>query len=211
MADRLKLYVEGRDDRAVICEIAQYHKFAPRFHVEEYDPDGEAILGITNLLRRLPVLLKIGNFDRLGIVVDADSDLASRWQSVKTILENAGYNGLPGVPDPAGTIVDGGVLPRVGAWIMPDNAAPGMLEDFVLAMVPPGDLLRSRAEQCVNEVVALDRRFPEAHGRKALIHTWLAWQKVPGTPQGLAVRRQYLDADCPHVSAFLGWLTRLFT
>lgn len=43
-----------------------------------------------------------------------------------------------------------------------------------------------------------------------MIHTWLAWQDDPGTPLGQAITKRYLDAEGPHVAAFLSWLTRLF-
>jgi hypothetical protein len=45
---------------------------------------------------------------------------------------------------------------------------------------------------------------------KALIHTWLAWQEEPGTPLGLAIKRQYFAGDAPLAAEFVNWLKRLF-
>jgi hypothetical protein len=93
---------------------------------------------------------------------------------------------------------------------MPDNTLPGMLEDYLGYLVPPGDVLLDRARRCVSEIPVEERRFVETYATKALIHTWLAWQDDPGTPLGQAITKRYFDADGPHVNQLLAWLTRLF-
>ena len=42
------------------------------------------------------------------------------------------------------------------------------------------------------------------------MHTWLAWQKKPGTPLGSAISQTFLRPDHEDVSIFLNWLTRIF-
>jgi hypothetical protein len=42
------------------------------------------------------------------------------------------------------------------------------------------------------------------------IHTWLAWQKRPGIPMGLAITAHYLDASAPAAQLFVRWIRRLF-
>jgi len=66
------------------------------------------------------------------------------------------------------------------------------------------------AEECVDEVIARDRRFPVSYRSKALIHTWLSWQKEPGTPLGLAIKNHELDAGATFALPLMGWLRRMF-
>jgi hypothetical protein len=203
MADPLLLVVEGPDDKHVIWAVLARHGFAPSFMIKD---EG----GFENLHSRLSRRLKPGtDLERFGIVVDANSHIDRRWQSIKDVLKNAGYEALPDNPDPSGTIVEHEILPRVGIWIMPDNRLPGALEDYLAFLVPAGDALFERSKRCVDEIPPEERRFTDAHRSKALIHTWLAWQKEPGKPLGQAVT-VYLETDGPDVTLFLDWLTRLF-
>ena len=45
---------------------------------------------------------------------------------------------------------------------------------------------------------------------KAVIHTWLAWQKEPGRPFGTAITARFLDPNVPEVDVLVAWLKRLF-
>ena len=150
------------------------------------------------------------DLERFGIVVDADTEIIIRWRAIKRILDREGYTGVPDHPDPSGMVIDHEKMPRIGIWIMPNNVLPGMLEDYLTFLVPAGDTLLERANHCLNEIPAGERRFAEVHRSKELIHTWLAWQEDPGTPLGQAITKRYFEAEGPHVVKFLAWLTRLF-
>jgi hypothetical protein len=201
--DRL-LVVEGPDDKHVFLAILNRHRFEPKFDIRD---EG----GFENLLARLSIRLKPGtDAERIGIVVDADANARVRWQSLKERLSRAGYGAVPDEPDPAGSIVDHEILPRVGVWIMPNNALPGMIEDYLTFLIPAGDVLFERANRCISDIPVEERRFADVHSTKALIHTWLAWQEDPGTPLGLAITKRYFESDGPHVQAVLAWLNRLF-
>ena len=121
----------------------------------------------------------------------------------------SGYE-LPEQPDENGTIIHQPGMPVVGIWIMPDNSLPGMLEDFIAFLVPDGDPLWNRASDCLQQIPPEERRFTDNHQNKAHLHTWLAWQKDPGTPMGLAITKSYLDADAPNAQRLIAWLRRLF-
>ena len=204
MAERLLLVVEGPDDKHVIWAIVKRHDFKPEFEVKE---EG----GYEALRERLSSRLKPGSdLERLGIVVDADTDAAARWQSFKGILERAGYANVPEQPEPEGTVVEHDILPNVGVWIMPDNLQKGRIEDFLSFLVPEDDTLIGRARASLEGIPVEERRFPVHRHTKALIHTWLAWQKEPGKPLGQAITARYFEAEGPRVAAFLGWLTRVF-
>jgi len=93
---------------------------------------------------------------------------------------------------------------------MPDNQLPGILEDFIGFLVPQGDLLWTRAADCLKSIPLEQRRFTSAKQAKAHIHTWLAWQEEPGTPFGSAITKRYLDADALHAQKLMNWVKRLF-
>jgi hypothetical protein len=88
-----------------------------------------------------------------------------------------------------------------------------MLEDFVKLLIRPDDLLSPFVHQILSQIEEQDiqdRYNPEVHRAKAFIHTWLAWQKDPGTPMGLALTKTYLDHNAELCLRFVGWLNRLF-
>ena len=181
---------EGKNDKHVFYHLLAHHGIAEGIIAfQEFD-------GISRLLEGLPEQLKISGLDRLGVVVDADTDLSARWDSLKHIFTQAGYQQIPRQPLPEGTILLHTDLPKVGVWLMPNNQLPGMLEDFVSFLVPANDTLWTKAGDCLSNVPAEQRRFSSL--AKAHIHTWLAWQEEPGTPLGSAITKRYLDADAEH-------------
>jgi len=209
MAERFLLLVEGKDDEHVSKRLFEHHHVSETFTVRPTKEDG----GVDVLLGSLPTQLKASDLERLGIVVDADTDLAARWAAIRNILLRAGGLDIPATPDPDGTIIaverPDRTL-RVGVWIMPDNTIRGMLEDFVTCLVPADDTLWPRAVDCVAQIPESERRFSPTHQAKAHIHTWLAWQEDPGTPMGLAITKRYLDVEAEHAQRFVVWVRRLF-
>ncbi len=205
------LLVEGSDDKNVVERLWNHHtndSLLP-FKIEvEVGIDSVK----KSLKEYLKVAVKVGNPERIGVVVDADFDLASRWQSLRDILLSSGYEKrkVPIRPKPQGTIIRQTDLPVVGFWLMPDNQLHGMLEDFVSLLVPPGDLLWNKAVHCVEEAAAIDLRFPQEHTIKARIYTWLAWQKEPGKPFGIAIKAKNLDADASNAKLLMDWINQLF-
>lgn len=203
---RKLLLVEGRDDLHVVAHLCQRHRLpneAFTIHSSE---------GLDRLIESLPTRLKGGPQSHLGVVMDADEDIQARWASVRAIVLRAGYADVPEAPDPRGTVLlpTDEFQPRIGFWLMPDNRLPGMLEHFVQFLVPEGDRLREYARQVIDAMPAEERRFREVHRAKAEIHTWLAWQKQPGLPLGLAIKTRYLDAGCAEATRFVDWLGRLY-
>lgn len=206
-----QLLVEGKNDRHVIWALCQQYQLPETFSVEV--PQEEGTEGVEALLNGLPERLKAENLRTLGIVVDADRNLSARWQSIKDKLSSIGYQDIPQSPPPEGWVCapSDPYLPRVGVWLMPDNRLPGMLEDFVAYLIPPGDTLHPRAEAILQELEQAGlNRYTSIHHPKALIHTWLAWQKTPAMPMGQAITAQVLNSHCPIALIFIEWLKNLF-
>jgi hypothetical protein len=204
MPDKNLLLVEGKDDEHVFYALLEHHQVPRQFKVINKE-------GIDNLLETLPTELKRSDLERLGIVVDANTDVAARWATLRHILLHAGDVDISATPDVDGTVVTIEQPDRtltVGVWLMPDNQIPGMLENFVAFLIPPDDPLWNYAGDCLQRIP--QQRFSSAHQPKARIHTWLAWQEEPGTPMGLAITRRYLDAGAPNVHRLMTWIRRLF-
>lgn len=203
MNTTLLLLVEGKDEQHVIRHLRLRYDIPDAFPIKVKE-------GFPNLRSTLEDELRASGLERLGVVVDADTDISSRWQSLRDILLRSGYLNVPELPAESGTVIQQVGLPAVGIWLMPDNSASGMLEDFVAFLVPAADRLWNRAGDCVQQIPLDDRLFPEQYSSKAHIHTWLAWQEEPGTPMGSAINQRYLDPQVPEAREFMNWICRLF-
>ncbi len=209
MADGNLLLFEGKDEWFVFRSLMTHHG------IDVKVAESKSFDGIADLLEKLPVQLRSDEVKRLGIVVDADTDISSRWQAIRNILIAGDYTNAPKSPSPEGTIVELENLslvrvPKVGVWIMPDNKLPGMLENFVSFLGAATDPLWDIADECLKHIPEEHRRFKESQRIKAHLHTWLAWQKKPGTPLGQSITAKFLDADAPHAQQLIGWIRRLF-
>ncbi len=175
--------------------------------------------GWRNLIDNLPLALKeliAGNFEKLGIILDADfqadnsGGVLERYRLVTQPLQAAGYH-IPSSPDfGKGDIfshADG--LPAIGLWIMPDHQNEGMLELFIETLItaPEQKQLLHHADQAINTlpIYLFDRVVKSA---KAKIYTWRAWQKQPSDSLANTFKHHLLDTNAaPH---FSNWLQNVF-
>jgi hypothetical protein len=209
LAHKKLLLVEGPDDQDVV-----YHFCGRRGIKHQAHFDVVSCKGYESMRRRVGTELK-ADHEAIGILVDADAAPENRWRSLRDVLQRHYSQREPTqlVPEPldsGGLIVESKAWwqKRCGVWIMPDNARGGMLEDFLLALIPSTDTLRAYAQQAIAELP--EQRFIASHRAKAEVHTWLAWQEQPGTPLGLAFARRYLDGDHTLAQRFHDWLVALF-
>jgi len=167
--------------------------------------------GITNLFEQIPVRFKQSGIEIIGIIIDADINIANRWGTISNLLNLKGYGCPQNIPA-EGLILNEEGKVRVGVWIMPNNNLGGMLEDFIAFMVPENDdLLPTVNSTLLNIEEAGINRYSLIHKSKAVIHSWLALQQDPGTPMGLSITKRYLSTDNENSNAFIGWLKLLFT
>lgn len=207
------LLVEGVNDIHVFANLCKYHNIPLAFDIER-------LIGETtdyDVFDTIAIRLK-ANVECLGIVLDADLNLSGKWMALRDRLQKRGYRNIPTAPTSGGTIVRNEGLPDVGIWLMPNNELPGELEDFLAMLVPNRQTNRlwNKAESCVNEILQMEslpdneQRFPAQDRSKALLHTWLAWQKEPGKPPGQAIWARYFDADAADALVLMQWIRTLF-
>ena len=154
--------------------------------------------------------LAASGLEALGVVIDANGDARRRWSQVRDRCRNE-FDGLPDEIPEDGHKVNHRDGPRFGGWIMPDNRFCGMLEDFLIRLIPDElGPLYGLAQNCVAEAARNGASFKDVHKTKAEIHTWLAWQDEPGPQLHEAVKHRVLDPKKPESRAFVDWFRRLF-
>ena len=198
------LIVEGPDDKHVVGHIWTRNREDMPFDIQEKGGFNEVLKSIRSEVRR-------PRRQALGIMVDADTDLSARWQAVSDRLRGVGVN-VPDSPDPSGTVIDGASnmgIPRIGIWIMPDNASEGEIEDFVVQMIPEMDSVWPLAQGYIDSIPLADRKFTETKTLRAQLHAWLAARENP-RQMGLAIRSRDLIVSDVLCEKFFAWLTRLF-
>jgi hypothetical protein len=198
------LLVEGDNDCHVVMALCAAHKVPETFGIYQCGSD-------VGVLKRLNALIIRPNPPQvIGVMLDADNSVVSRWESIKGKLKHYSY-AFPTKPDANGTIVKSLVdEPLLGFWLMPNNQDSGMLEDFCAELAEPASLAFAR--ECVEH--AYSRKvttFKQVHRSKAVIHTYLAWHDEPGYPMGKAITRQALRPHTDGAVRFSTWLTHLFT
>lgn len=121
-----------------------------------------------------------GQVHSMAIVQDADTDPQARLAAVRDAIRACGLQ----PPACHGEFSEG--RPRVGVFIMPDGARPGMLEDLCL-----GSVADDAALACVREFLDCVRsrcgRAPSP-AQKARVHAWLASQETPDRRLGEAAQ-----------------------
>ncbi|ACL06652.1 DUF3226 domain-containing protein [Desulfatibacillum aliphaticivorans] len=208
MPSKKTLWVEGVDDEHVIKHLCGTKNGPKLDRIKQH-------CGIDALQELLPVELKAcDEGDIVAVIVDADTDIGARWQAIRNRLDLAGYDNLPALPDPQGTILDppdDKLLPRIGLWIMPNNQIDGILEDFLAFLIPPDSQLYEHVIKSIEGIPDEEQRFSAIREPKARIHTWLAWQEEPGYPYGKAITAKFLEPGVKEADELIDWLNRVFT
>jgi hypothetical protein len=120
--------------------------------------------GVERLLDSMPVRLKASEEgDIVGVVIDADIDVAARWRSLSDRLIRVGYTGVP-------TARHRGHHPRPAIWHLTssrrhldyaDNQTKGILEDFLRFLLPARSPLFDHIATSVATIPAGERRFSQ--------------------------------------------------
>ena len=213
------LVVEGDDDKWVTIELLARHGSVWDDASRDASLDLPYVHQANSITQALDVAaVQAKSRRRLGVILDADLDAGKAWSKLRArflaITDPPAWLSpmLAGLPEklPREGLVVEHEERALGVWLMPDNGARGALEDFLICLVPAGDVLWQPARDAVTGAVGRDVRFAPQHRTKAEIHTWLAWQKEPGVPFGRAVKSAYFHHDTDEARKFVAWFRRLF-
>ncbi len=207
----MQIFVEGRNDVMAIGTLLKEYGYEwPQAEWHPYIKDCESV---EKLLETLPVGFKSPTTTRLGVVLDADTDLCSRWQQIRNRLLELDID-CPEHPDPSGTVIEvkNRKITKFGVWLMPNNTDPGMLEDFLYSLVAVEDseLLTFASEKTTEAIKYKNASLKKTHHSKGTMHSFLAWQEDPGLPFGTAITAKILKMDAPIAEQFIEWIKRLF-
>ena len=202
------LLVEGNDDKHVVWALCSKHNVPKNFEIEDCG-------SVEGVLKSFKIKLKTADINpRLGMIVDADTDIKSRWDSIVSILKKTGKYDCEAITLPQGGLVlepTDNTYPKVGIWLMPNNNQNGMLEDFMAALAKPDDALMKKSEDVLTELETEGiQKYKPVHRSKAKIHTYLAWQDVPGRPMGQAITANILNSNSDVAVKFVKWLKEMF-
>ena len=193
------LLVEGQDDKHVVGHIRLRHAPMPEFDILDKD-------NVDKLIASIPLEIKVSGRKVVGIVLDANDDLASRWDAVANKLTRANIE-PPRALNKKGTIIPG--TPQVGIWVMPDNQSPGELEDFAVNMISPGDPIWPLSCEYIEKIPVENRKFVSKKNSRAKLYAWLATRETPNLI-GTAIRARDLDVDGELCKDFVEWIRQLF-
>jgi len=213
------LLVEGKSDEAFYREVCKGKalnidvKVAPPRDLGGAANNKE---GVFNFLPTLLSQLADGRLERLAIVVDADYQ-AEHGLGYQRTLERvrhivSDYRFVPANrPNIAGSLFrseDG--LHDLGLWVMPDNRADGMLENWIKSGIAETENALMRLAE--NATGALEQpKFKPIHREKADVATWLAWQAAPGRGAEYIIQAGLLDLQSVQFTQFAAWLSHIFS
>ena len=206
-----RLLVEGQTDKRVIPELMENvgvtwtSNGKPKVYIEASGSVGEILKpGV------IEAELRASGLEALGIVVDANGNASNRWSEIRT-RSSAEFDELPTEIPEEGLICSHAEGVRFGVWIMPNNRISGMLEDFLIGLIPQDSQeLLNFAKSCVSGAREKGAQFKCSQTTKAELHTWLAWQDEPGRQLHQAVNYRILDARSPNSAPFANWFRQLF-
>ena len=193
------MFVEGVTDKHVVMHICMRNEVPPSFTIQEKQ-------GAQHLLATMEAEIKVPDREVIAFVLDANDDIKSRWCSVGDRLEKAGIT-PPEELGSTGIIIAG--KPSVGVWLMPDNASPGELEDFVQTMIPEGDPVWPLSERYIADIPEEHGKFKPQKTSKAEVYAWIATRKTPGQI-GTAIGTGDLDTSGDLCRRFSEWIRELF-
>ena len=213
--ERPKLYVEGKDDIHAIRNLLVRNginlpiRKQPVGDVAPSVPELQETNGKQKLLDTIKTAVPVSSDRPVGFVLDADDRPQDRWSAVRARLREFELDPPNDIPAD-GYITDvERYKTRVDVWLMPDNRQEGALEKFLMDLIDKDDdCLLPLAESSTQEAHDKGAKFPMP---KAVLHTWLAWQKNPGLPYGAAINAQFFRHDSPATLAFVAWYKRLFS
>lgn len=194
------LLVEGQDDKHVVRHLCYKIGLKEDFRICDMD-------GIDNLRDVIIPQIKETGRNTVGIIVDANDDLNSRWRAIADRLRQADIEPLPDGPFSEGTIIPG--APRIGIWLMPDNQSSGELEDFVQTMIPVDDPVWPRSRNYIDSIPDESRKFDPGKKIRAELYAWLATRENPKR-MGAAIGAEDLRVDGALCTSFAAWMQRLF-
>jgi hypothetical protein len=192
------LVVEGEDEINFFEKLLKYINMTDLVDIRE-------VGGKAQFKNKMPVLQKASGFNKLehiAIIRDADENAAGAFASIVGIINNIGLT----PPGKAGQFSSS--EPRVGIFIMPDNASKGMLEDLCLRTVEDCKVIEcvSGFFDCVKEK---ELKHPPKNLSKAKAQAFLAAMPEIANSVGVGALKGYWGFDSEELKPLIHFLGQL--
>lgn len=209
--ERPELHVEGKDDEHALSHLLVLNGINPGGELGESQiPKIEEKGGFEKLLSGVELSVRLGTERTVGFVIDANFSPEERWTKVRDRLRKSKVDAPDRIPETGYIGRSTKFQTRVGVWMMPDNKRSGSLEHFLRTLIDENNPLIDHAQKSTSDAKTLGATFRDVDLEKATIHSWLAWQEVPGQPYGTAIRARYFRHDSTAAMAFVSWFRKLF-
>ena len=212
------LYVEGPNDKWVTISLRQQYQHKEDVNIKDLENCDRALQALS-MKASSPSDTK-----RIGLIIDADTNIAIRYQSIIkelkstlgitiTSAELANVDGfVRDITNLAGDAV------RIGIWIMPDNINTGRLEDFLFSKIEETNGIFQQVEPALSiiehaavaDANIADKLYRSIHRDKAKLHTFMAWNNPPDLSMGMAVRKGFFPVESDTEKKFRAWIEKLF-
>ncbi|MCK5717207.1 MAG: hypothetical protein KAH77_06930 [Thiomargarita sp.] len=220
----LVLLVEGQGDVDFFTALLQKLDFPDKISIQppkEFGMHNNTVTYFPTVINTVCKRMRTDTDEKtqnFGIIADADyvsgGGFKERWKTLTKVLQENGYHTPekpPTLPYTGSIFEHNDGLSPVGLWLMPDHKHNGMLEDFILKTISKEEqrlLLKSAEHSLKNLPVTL---FSKYHHSKAMIHTWLAWQKRPGQTLQATINSELINLDSDEMKGFINWLHQVFS
>jgi len=210
--DRSFVHVEGDDDLYTLVHLLTRHgiNYGPKPWPIEF-PEFKAIGNDEKVLRGMTTAIQAATNRSIGFVIDANSDIQTRWEIVREKLVSVAVDVSESLPEGGFIGESTKFKARVGVWVMPDNRRDGAIETFLESLIKEGDPLIEHARDSTTRAKDFGAQFRESDFTKASVRAWLAWQGEPGHPYGRAIQRKYFTHESEVANQFVSWFRQLFS
>ena len=214
-----QLIVEGKDDLYSILHLLRRTGVLQKEATEQSSPiEIIPVNSKRRLIDDIRTRWKQAGVKSIGYVLDAD-DAASElkgvvptWDAIRHRLTQIPVDSETSISIHGFTGQVGTEGPRIGIWIMPDNQRDGAIEDFLISLIDPLDLLFRFASEKTAEAgnLAVDDKFRDSDFGKAVLSCWLAWCDDPGKPYGHAMLAGRFSVSTEPATRFIDWIRKLY-
>ncbi|MCF7969691.1 MAG: hypothetical protein K9L22_00805 [Methylococcaceae bacterium] len=213
------LVVEGETDKSffkALCKKLDLNTIVRIAPPKELAPDEyNSKQGVFNYLKGILPQLDDGEFTNIAIIVDADyikfgQGKSKTLETVCKLLTPFGFELKPNDTNQNGFVfIHSDGLNDFGLWIMSNNSAEGMLEDWVISCIKEDEAqLFQQAKTTIQQL--LPQKFQPHHQAKAEVATWLAWQKKPDYGIYTVFNDELLDENSSSFTELNDWLNTIF-
>jgi hypothetical protein len=209
------LYVEGSEDLHVVNSIMKAHV---EWNLKEpWTVSIKDCGGVDKMLAKLPgrieTAIKADKKSRLGIITDADNDIAVRFSSIQKITEKY----FPQISNE--NLTDNGVHvnnedgARLGIWIMPDNVNSGTLETLIERIIPVKFNTLWEYAQSSTEIASSEKgaMIADANLLKSKIYCYAAWGVEADQRIGTQIMKGRFEANSEKLKPFIDWMKNLYS